>query len=266
MAYKVMEITKENYSQYIEPILKLRKQVVSEMISNGLSLDNEISDKDCVNSIESDKCVFLAIVDEKGDVKAISIINKGQADNVWSIDSCMTDKDVRGNGLARILLFEGLKREMTAYFENPDNNELTLLSSFSKDNISIEAVMDSFEFYQSNALNESEKKEHLTVKKKYKDDYLKRIEERIAVIYGYNPRKINISNKRKMEILEEKVDYDMFNTRKHGADFIAGNTKGKKMIPDLEEYLSHRIRRRLSDIFDLQRRISNLKKENEIDM
>lgn len=262
MAFEVIEITKEKYSQYIEQILRLRKTIISDMINNGLiDSENEILENDCFNFIESDNSVFLAIADEKGEIKAISIINKGQASGKWNINSCMTDKDIRGNGLARILIFEGLRREMTAFFENPDNKELKLISSFSKDNISIQSVMDFFEFSQINDLNESECLDQLTVKNSNKDDYLKRIEERIAVIYGYNPRKIGISNKRKIDILEEKADYDMINTRKHKADIITRKLAGENMTSRLEQYLLQRIRSRMKNIFDLQKRINKLKNE-----
>ena len=132
--------------------------------------------------------------------------------NSIEIDTYITDPSSRDAGLARILVFEGIKRKIIEFFKNEKNKELYLCSTLHKDNLSSKYVSEFFGLKDNlfvKRRTNRDREVHICkiAREKYKE-YLNDIQDKLIVLYGYNPNEKKISPRRKIEVLEEQLQYE----------------------------------------------------------
>ena len=178
--------------------------------------------------------------------------------NTIELDTYITHPSNRENGIARILVFEGIKKSMQRVLRNQDNSEIFLASTLHEENLSSKYVSDFFgltDYLFVNRRNGRDRQVHICkIKREEVNVYLENMEKKIAVLYGYNPRNIKITESEKMQIIEEQLNYEIQElNRLNGVkdDFKAkkytGYIKGKKskieklkaVLAKIQEYSEH---------------------------
>ena len=144
-----------------------------------------------------------------------SVYYSSNTTNSIELDTYITDPQSRDAGLARILVFEGIKRKIEEYFKNEENKgskELFLCSTLHKENLSSKYVSEFFGLIDNlyvKRRKDRDREVHICriEREKYKD-YLNDIEDRLIALYGYNPTNKDISIERKIDVLQEQLNYE----------------------------------------------------------
>lgn len=133
--------------------------------------------------------------------------------NSVEIDTYVTDPNDRRAGLARILVFESLKKHMCTYFENKQNTEMFVCSTLHRDNLSSKYVSEFFGLKDSLFVGRRygrDREVHICrVERKEYEEYLLHIQKKLAVLYDYNPENIVITPSEHAQILTEQLEYEM---------------------------------------------------------
>ncbi len=133
--------------------------------------------------------------------------------NTVELDTYITRPDSRENGMARILVLEGIKKSIEDVLKNKDNNEIFLVSTLHEDNLSSKYVSDFFGLTDYLFVNRrSDRDRQVHIHKIERDDayeYIARMEKKIAVLYGYNPNKIKITKQEEIRIIKEQYSYEV---------------------------------------------------------
>lgn len=133
--------------------------------------------------------------------------------NTIELDTYITHPSNRENGIARILVFEGIKKSIQRVLRNPDNSEIFLASTLHEENLSSKYVSDFFgltDYLFVNRRNGRDRQVHICkIKREDVSNYLEKMEKKIAVLYGYNPRNIRISQNERNAIIEEQLNYEI---------------------------------------------------------
>lgn len=132
--------------------------------------------------------------------------------NSIELDTYITDPNDRREGLARILVFEGISKHINRYFENPENQEIFLCSTLHRNNLSSKYVSEFFGLKDNLFVKRRDGRDrevHICKigKNEYKD-YLMHQSKKLAVLYGYNPKSIYVTNQEKLNILKEQLHYE----------------------------------------------------------
>lgn len=133
-------------------------------------------------------------------------------ENSIELDTYITNPNSRNIGCARIIVYEGIKKHMEKFFANPKNKEIFLCSTLHKDNLSSKYVSEFFGLTDSIYVNRRQGRDrevHICqIPREQAIEYLTHISDKLAVLYGYNPNKKQISPKIKMQILQEQIEYE----------------------------------------------------------
>lgn len=109
-------------------------------------------------------------------------------------------------------MYEGIKKKILESFEDRNQPEVFLCSTLHRDNLSSKYVSEFFGLVDSLFVKRRQgrnREVHICrIDKQNYKDYLKDIEEKLAVLYGYNPQNINIPTERKIQILDEQIKYE----------------------------------------------------------
>lgn len=139
---------------------------------------------------------------------------RANTQNAIEIDTYITKPQNRQNGLARVVVFEGIKKQIEEHFnvENVDNKEIFLCSTLHRENLSSKYVSEFFGLLDSVYVNRRygrNREVHITqiLKDEYKE-YLEKMENKLIVMYGYNPNNKVLSNKETKKVLEEQLEYE----------------------------------------------------------
>jgi hypothetical protein len=171
--------------------------------------------------------------------------------NSIEIDTYITNPNSRDYGLARELVFEGIKSHMEKVKKIKDIDEVFLCSTLHRDNLSSKYVSEFFGLKDSLFVNRRKSRDrevHITkIKKQDIDQYLKEIQEKLTVLYGYKKEDISVSTDRKKKIINEQLQYEKeefrrLNRVRHSSSTYKGiikNMKSKsKKIEILKENLA----------------------------
>lgn len=157
------------------------------------------------------KEAHLIIYDEKKNFEPNKYFSANPQNSI-EIDTYITDPNKRSCGKARALVYEGIKKHIQKFFSNPENEEIFLCSTLHRDNVSSKYVSEFFDLKDSLFVNRRfgrDREVHITrVKRDEAQEYLKHMAEKLAVLYGYNPENIEISNEKKVQILNEQKAYE----------------------------------------------------------
>lgn len=137
---------------------------------------------------------------------------KANTNNSVEIDTYITTPSSRQSGLARILVYEGIKKHMNKHFEDEKQNEIFLCSTLHRKNLSSKYVSEFFGLKDNlfvKRRHDRDREVHICkIDRKNKDKYLENIQDKLIVLYGYNPQNKQISNSRRKEILQEQLEYE----------------------------------------------------------
>ena len=160
-------------------------------------------------------------------------------ENAIELDTYLTNPHNRSVGLARIILFNGIKKHIEQFFENPENKEIFLCSTLHRDNLSSKYVSEFFGLTDSLYVNRRQGRDrevHICrIQREKAMEYLANMYDKIAVLYGYNPNNKKISDAKTLQILQEQLKYEENEKRRLvRAKTIDGKLKGInfKFIPE----------------------------------
>lgn len=219
-------------SQYIQSEFPKERQLYEEFYWTTVSdIEKEFHKEVDVNNLSNPNIkeyeAFLYGEKQKEHEKIIKngqlkIYNKAQFDiekyynanteNTVEIDTYITTPENRQYGLARIIVFEGIKKHIYEHFKNPENAEIFLCSTLHKDNFSSKYVSEFFGLIDHLYVNRRQGRDReVHICRIMREDaqiYIEHIESKLAVLYGYNPNNKTISNDEKIAILEEQLQYE----------------------------------------------------------
>ena len=132
--------------------------------------------------------------------------------NAVELDTYITSPNNRDKGLAKIIVFEAIKKHMRKHFENPENKEIFLCSTLHRDNLLSKYVSEFFGLTDSLFVNRRQGRDrevHICrILREEAMDYLVSMTDKIAVLYGYNPYQKCISISTRKKVLEEQLRYE----------------------------------------------------------
>lgn len=169
--------------------------------------------------IESQKSQEYTQILSKGQLKVLENPNfdiskyfNANTKNSIEIDTYITNPNSRQSGLARIIVFEGLKKHIKKHFENSENNEIYLCSTLHRDNISSKYVSEFFGLKDSLYVQRRHgRNREVHICKIARDEYkryLENMEAKLITLYDYNPNNKCISDDKRLEILREQLRYE----------------------------------------------------------
>ena len=132
--------------------------------------------------------------------------------NSLEIDTYITNPNSRQAGLARIVVFEGIKKHINEHFKNSTNNEIFLCSTLHRENVSSKYVSEFFGLNDSlyvQRRNSRNREVHICkVDRSDYMDYLNEMEDKIITLYDYNPNNKIVPNEKRIEIIKEQLRYE----------------------------------------------------------
>lgn len=132
--------------------------------------------------------------------------------NAIELDTYITLPQDRNSGLARIIVYEGIKKHMERHFQNPKNSEIFLCSTLHRNNLSSKYVSEFFGLTDSLYVNRRKGRDrevHICKIPREKGmEYLTSMSDKLAVLYGYNPNNKHISDGTRKKVLEEQLQYE----------------------------------------------------------
>lgn len=132
--------------------------------------------------------------------------------NTIELDTYITHPDNREKGIARVLVLEGLKKALKEVAKKSDNSNVFLVSTLHEDNLSSKYVSEFFglkDYVFVNRRNGRDRQVHIFgMKRKEILDYIEQMEKKIAVLYGYNPSNLKISEDERKGIIKEQIQYE----------------------------------------------------------
>ena len=132
--------------------------------------------------------------------------------NAVEIDTYITNPNARHAGLARILVYEGIKKQMKKHFNNDASKEIYLCSTLHRENLSSKYVSEFFGLKDSLYVKRRDGRDrevHICkIERQNLDEYLNKIQDKLIVLYNYNPENKQISQERKEDIVKEQIEYE----------------------------------------------------------
>lgn len=132
--------------------------------------------------------------------------------NAVEIDTYLTNPNQRHAGTARILVYEGIKKHIKRHFENPENEEIFLCSTLHRENLSSKYVSEFFGLKDSLYVKRRQGRDrevHICkIQKGEAQKYIEKMQNKLAVLYGYNPENKEIPIEVKKEIIQEQLEYE----------------------------------------------------------
>ncbi len=180
--------------------------------------------------------------------------------NSVEIDTYLTNPHNRSLGIARIIVFEGIKKHINEHFKNSQNKEIFLCSTLHRDNLSSKYVSEFFGLTDSLYVNRRQGRDrevHICrIDREEAMEYLSNMYNKLAVLYNYNPENRNMTDSVKLKVLQEQLKYEeKEKIRLVRAKSIKGKLKGfnHKFIPEKERKISR-----------LKKQINHIQSQNEL--
>ena len=176
--------------------------------------------------------------------------------NSVEIDTYITHPNKRSDGVARALVYEGIKKHIERHFNDEKNKEIYLCSTLHRDNLSSKYVSEFFGLKDNlyvQRRNGRNREVHICkIERNQYKEYLDEMQDKLIVFYGYNPEGKKLTNKRKVELLRLQLQYEekeikrlirtkMLNQKFTGQSLQGISSKKEKIknIYDLIERYSH---------------------------
>lgn len=132
--------------------------------------------------------------------------------NSIEIDTYITDPDCRSAGIARILVYEGLKKYINRHFDENGQDDIFLCSTLHRANLSSKYVSEFFGLTDNvfvKRRNDRTREVHMCrIAREEKDSYLDKMENKFITLYDYNPTDKEISAEQQEEVIREQLAYE----------------------------------------------------------
>ena len=152
----------------------------------------------------------LKIIDEPK--QDFSEYYNANTSNSLEIDTYITNPNSRQAGLARIVVFEGIKKHINEHFKNITNNEIFLCSTLHRENVSSKYVSEFFGLNDSlyvQRRNSRNREVHICkIDRGDYMDYLNEMEDKIITLYDYNPNNKTVTPEKRIEIIKQQLRYE----------------------------------------------------------
>lgn len=179
--------------------------------------------------------------------------------NAIELDTYITLPKGRNSGLARIIVFEGIKKHMVKHFQNSKNSEIFLCSTLHRDNLSSKYVSEFFGLKDSLYVNRRKGRDrevHISrISREEAIEYLASMSDKLAVLYGYNPNNKHISESTKKRVLEEQLKYEESEYNR----LVKAKTINKKFSGTNIKFINSKLRK----INELKKQLKDLQEKNE---
>ena len=184
--------------------------------------------------------------------------------NTIELDTYLTADQTREFGLARIVVFEGIRRVLEKQHLKEKNEPLFLVSTLHRDNLSSKYVSEFFglkdNLYVKRRAGRNREVHICRIDGGKINEYLEDIQNRLAVLYRYNPKGIELSSEQEQRIFEKQLQYEK--------DELA--RLQKLANPKYDGYIRHKevkIKRLNQNIERAKRgeKVTTQKSKNEID-
>ena len=133
--------------------------------------------------------------------------------NTIELDTYITSDEVREYGLARIIVFEGIKRVLEKQKMDNKEEDIFLVSTLHRDNLSSKYVSEFFglkdNLFVTRRTGRDREVHICRIKKNEIKQYLEEIEKKLVVLYKYNPNGIKLNYDEKHRIMEAQLDYEL---------------------------------------------------------
>ena len=151
------------------------------------------------------------VIHEKPEFDETKYYN-ANTENTVEIDTYITSPNQRHTGIARILVYEGIKKHIDEQFKNPENSEIYFCSTLHRKNLSSKYVSEFFGLTDSLFVKRRQGRDrevHICkIEKENVNEYINNIQDKLIVLYGYNPTNKKLTNERQIEILKEQLKYE----------------------------------------------------------
>ena len=174
--------------------------------------------------------------------------------NAVEIDTYITNPNARHAGLARILVYEGIKKQINKHFENKENKEIYLCSTLHRENLSSKYVSEFFGLKDNLYVKRRDGRDrqvHICkIEKENVKKYLNEMQDKLIVLYNYNPENKKLSQKRKEYIINKQIEYEKDELNKIQGFSKNKNNKYFGNIKDTESKMRkiNRLNKMLEDI------------------
>ena len=181
--------------------------------------------------------------------------------NAVEIDTYITNPNARHAGLARILVYEGIKKQINKHFENKENKEIYLCSTLHRENLSSKYVSEFFGLKDNLYVKRRDGRDrqvHICkIEKENVKKYLNEMQDKLIVLYNYNPENKKLSQKRKEYIINKQIEYEKDELNK-----IQGFSKNKnnKYFGNIKDTES-----KMRKINRLNKMLENIKNKEELE-
>lgn len=133
-------------------------------------------------------------------------------DNTIELDTYLTADQTREFGLARIIVFEGIRKVLEKQHLKEKNEPLFLVSTLHRDNLSSKYVSEFFglkdNLYVKRRAGRNREVHICRIDGGKISEYLEDIQKKLAVLYRYNPSGIELGSEEEQRIFEGQLLYE----------------------------------------------------------
>ena len=133
-----------------------------------------------------------------------------ESKNALEINTCAVRSDYRSAGLAKAMLYETLKAMFAIYFENPENNEIYLVSTIHNSNTNSQEVLGAFgidKYLYVERMKDQNRRVYIhKINKEDLQEFLYEIELEILMEYNYYSENFGIDMLAMKERIEQKIE------------------------------------------------------------
>jgi len=208
----------ETISELYDKFYWLSAEDISKEFNKEVTLKSETT-QEYESLINSQRSQEYSEILHKGPLKIIEKPNNNfeqyynaNTANSLEIDTYITNPNSRQAGLARIVVFEGIKKHINEHFQNSSNNEIFLCSTLHRENVSSKYVSEFFGLNDSlyvQRRNSRNREVHISkIERNEYMDYLSGMEDKIITLYDYNPNNKIVPTEKRIEIIKQQLRYE----------------------------------------------------------
>ena len=216
------------------------------------------------NMLEYEEILSHMNVDsiEEPEISNISKYYTSNTSNSVEIDTYITDPNARDSGIAKILVYEGVKKYINSHFNDPNADEMFLCSTLHRLNVSSKYVSEFFGLKDSLYVNRRfGRTREVHIKRISHDEsqeYLDTMYDKLAVLNNYNPENKEISGDTMLSILREEISIRKNEANRLRKLKLNSNFKGKYSL-----YLHNRIMGIIKKTIELKEKVNKYNELND---
>ena len=208
----------ETISELYDKFYWLSAEDISKEFNKEVTLKSETT-QEYESLINSQRSQEYTEILQKGPLRILekptedySKYYNANTSNSLEIDTYITNPNSRQSGLARIIVYEGIKKHINRHFKNEENNVMYLCSTLHRENVSSKYVSEFFGLNDSlyvQRRNSRNREVHICeiCRDNYKQ-YLDDMEDKIITLYDYNPNNKAVPPERKIKIIRAQLRYE----------------------------------------------------------